>query len=300
MRLPAHRVLTITAAAFALGCALWEPSPEDYALPPLEFPTPEIDVPLFELAVGSLWLAKSPIGSFYLFGSVLRNRESEHAAFGPEVEAAYAASHEVVREVDLASTGSAEVNALLLRYGTLKRPVTLRSRVSRETWSQLEQRLARTGRSTREVESMQPWLVSFALASPGSLVSALDPLPGIADPVRILPHSGKPVVALRTIESQFQMLASLPRDVQDLLLRSALREEGQDGIDPPLASGSPERKALYEHLVYRRNERMAERLRQIGVDGKVRFVEVELIHLLGERGIPSLLAQHGFKVSRLE
>jgi uncharacterized protein YbaP (TraB family) len=298
---PPIRAVALLAAMVGLGCELWEPELEPIPEPKLDFPEPEFDVPLFELEVGfSLWLAKSAVGSFYLFGSAQRDAARDYASLGPEVGAAYAASQEVVREVDLDSARPAEVNRLLERYGTLKHPATLRSRVSEQTWALLEQRFARTGRSTDEVSSMQPWLVSFALASPSSLVRALDPLPGLADPVQVGVESSKPVVGLRTVESQFKMLASLPRGVQDLLLRSALGAEGQEGSDLPSASVSRERAQLYEHLIYRRNERIAERLFQIGIDGKIRFVEVGLLQLAGERGIPSLLAQRGFHVSRVQ
>ena len=291
------RAIALLAVSAALGCGLW--APEEIQEPKLEFPEPEIDVPLFELGVGSaLWFAKSPVGSFYLFGAAERNRE--YASFGPEVKDAYDASAEVVREVDLDAAEPDRVNALLKRYGTLKRPATLRSRVSRQTWELLEQRLARTGRSTDELESMQPWLVSFALARSDSLVRALDPLPGIADPVHIPTEGQKPVVGLRTLESQFQMLAALPREVQDLLLRSALGPEENDVAAAPLTAASPERAKLFEHLVYRRNEQMAERLFQIGIDGKLRFVEVGILHLIGNRGIPALLGQRGYRISRVQ
>ena len=295
---PLRGAVALLAVLPWAACSFWEPA-EPIPVK-LEFPEPEIDVPLFELVDSALWLAKSPIGSFYLFGSARRSREWDYSAFGPEVKAAYAASQEVVREVDLDAAEIDEVNALLKRYGTLKRPTTLRSRVSRETWTLLEQRLARANRSTDEVDSMQPWLVSFALASPASLVRALDPLPGIADPVRISWKSDKPIVGLRTLESQFAMLAALPRGVQDLLLRSALTSERSDVIDLQSASASPERAQLYELLIYRRNDLMAERLFQIGIDGKVRFVEVGMIHLVGARGLPALLGQRGYRITRVQ
>jgi uncharacterized protein len=87
------------------------------------------------------------------------------------------------------------------------------------------------------------------------------------------------------------MLSALPRGVQESLLRSALAA--------PVEAESPERALLVEHLVYRPNEEMAQRLFEMAIDGKVRFVAVGILHLVGERGIPALLAQRGFRVSRL-
>ena len=316
MRRLLRRTLALLAVLPGLGCALWEPPPESYEPPTLEIPPPEFEPPELDPTLGAgghseLWLAKWPIGSFYLFGSTELARDDDYASFGPAVEAAYAASQEVVQEVDPRAVEPQKTIALMKRYGTLRSPATLKSRVSRETWALLEARFAESGRSPMAVRSMQPWLVSFALAHHAPLEGG-DPLPGIADRVqeraqRAKENDAKPVVGLRTLESQFQMFAALPRGVQDSLLRSALGAEPLDELLwsspaslPQLASSSPERAQLYEHLIYRRNEQMAERLFQIAIDGKVRFVAVGILHLVGERGIPALMAQHGFHVSRVQ
>jgi uncharacterized protein YbaP (TraB family) len=283
-------------------------------IPPPEFRPPETDeVPMLEVYEHSgLWLAKWPIGSFYLFGSNELAPDGGYSSFGPAVEAAYAESQEVVHEIDLGAGDPAKTIALLRRYGMLKSPATLRSRVPSDTWALLEEKFAKSGRSAAGVRSMKPWLVSFALANGATFARGDDPLPAIADRVqeraqRVRGNAEKPIVGLQTLESHFQMLAALPPGVQNSLLRSVLGGEWDDkflrsspAMIDLLASHSKERALLYEHLVYRRNEQIAERLLQIGIDGKLRFVVVGILHLAGERGIPSLLAQRGFKVSRVQ
>jgi len=309
------RAIALLAVLPALGCGLWSPEPEP--LPTLELPAPEFHPPevLPDLGVwetSALWLAKCPIGSFYLFGSTELPAEDGYASFGPAVEAAYAESQEVVHEIDLAGVEAGHTVALLRRYGTLKSPATLQSRLSRETWALLERKFKESRRSAAAVRSLQPWLVSFALANHASLERGRDPLSDIADRVqeRALQAKGsgeKPLVGLRTLESQFQMYAALPRGVQESLLRSALGVASTDeflsmrpALLPELAAMSKERELYYEHLVYRRNEQMAERLFQIGIDGKVRFVTVGILHLVGNRGIPALLGQRGYHISRVQ
>src|SRR5262249_51213295 len=218
------RAIALFALLPGLGCAFWEPEPEPLPtleLPPVEFRPPpwaDADVPgLDAFERSALWLAKCPIGSFYLFGSTELAREGGYASFGPAVEAAYAASQEVVQEIEPIAVEPAKTIALMRRYGTLKFPATLKSRVSPETWALLEEKFAESGRSPSVVRSMQPWLVSFAIANHASL-DGPDPLPGIADRVQeraqhSLEDDAKPVVGLRTLESQFQMFAALPRPV---------------------------------------------------------------------------------------
>ena len=313
---PPIRAVALVAVLSGLGCALFEPEPgplPTLELPPAEFHPTEIGGPQLGIdETSALWLAKCPIGSFYLFGSTQVTPGVGYAVFGPVVAAAYAESQEVVNEIDLGAVERAQTIALMKRYGTLKRPATLKSKLSPETWALLEEKFAEAKRSTALVRSLQPWLVSFALAHHASFASGRDALSDIADRVqeraqRAREGATKPIVGLRTLESQFQMFAALPRGVQDALLRSALGGEATDellwsspAMLPQLASTNPERKQLYEHLIYRRNEQMAERLFQIGIDGKLRFVAVGILHLVGQRGIPALLGQRGYRITRVE
>jgi uncharacterized protein YbaP (TraB family) len=170
---------------------------------------------------------------------------------------------------------------------------------------------------------MRPWLVSFAIANHASFATASDPLSGIAERVRVRTRArtassagAKRVVGLSSVESQFKMFAGMPRAVQDSVLRQALGGGPLGGYDPTAEQriwltgdqwldglDEPTRKELalvYEYMVYRRNEQMAERLFHLAIDGKIRFVAVGSLHLVGARGIPALLAQRGFRVSRVQ
>src|SRR5687767_7224326 len=98
------RAIALLAVLPGLACGLWAPDPEPLPtleLPAAEFHPDENDIPsmLDPFEHSGLWLAKSPIGSFYLFGSTELAPEGGFASFGPTVEAAYAASQEVVQEI---------------------------------------------------------------------------------------------------------------------------------------------------------------------------------------------------------
>jgi uncharacterized protein YbaP (TraB family) len=308
--------IALFAVTSGLACALWESPLEP--LPKLEIPTPEFRPSEADVAMlggeehGALWLATCPIASFYLFGAAELARDEGYASFGPAVAMAYRESQEVVEEIDFGSVAPAQAVSLMKRYGTLKAPTTLRTRVSHETWALLEEKFAQEGRSSATVRSLQPWLVSFALANRAPLRGDADPLPDIADRLheraqRARGDPTKPVIGLRSLEAHFRMFAGLPRRVQDLLLRSALGGDEADALlwhspelMPQIAAASAERARLYEHVIYRRSEQMAERLFQIGIDGKQRFVTVGILHLVGERGIPALLGQRGYRISRVQ
>jgi len=56
---------------------------------------------------------------------------------------------------------------------------------------------------------------------------------------------------------------------------------------------------FYEAVFFRRNAAMARRLAELSRDGKTRFAALGAGHMLGPRGIPSLLCDRGFEVRRV-
>ena len=56
---------------------------------------------------------------------------------------------------------------------------------------------------------------------------------------------------------------------------------------------------FYERLFFERNRRMVARLLELGQDGRTRFVVLGAGHMLGEEGIPALLARQGYRVELL-
>ena len=98
-----------------------------------------------------------------------------------------------------------------------------------------------------------------------------------------------------------------------MLFRSRLRQETVDLFEAwergdearleellfrPLTE-EPEFASLYERLFFERNRKMSEKLGELASDGRTRFVVLGAGHMLGDRGIPALLAGRGFEVEPL-
>ncbi|MEM7409498.1 MAG: TraB/GumN family protein [Myxococcota bacterium] len=312
---------------------------ESAPAPPIETPILDVELPEpwidFPAAPGGtyapgtparpgLWRAEGDRGSFFLFGSI--HFGNEDLAFGPLVEEAYARSDEVVMEIDLSKVDPEQTLLLAEQYGTLEPPATLESVLTPETWALVEARFAEAGQPVEAVQGMQPWWLGFALVQGAYLSAGLIPEQGIDRQIDDRARGGagpdaasdpKPVIGLETLESQLQTLADLPIPVQDRLLRDALDPDPDRAADPAqlvrswqsgdtdaltdlLDPQDPELATFYEHVIYKRNEQMARRLEDLAQDGKLRFVVVGLLHLVGERGIPALLSGRGYAVSRIE
>lgn len=318
------------ACLLAVACASDAPPPQPLDLPALHIPIPDPGVefrppPSETWSPGTpgepgVWRAEGPEGSFTLLGSIHLG-DARTADLGQRVEEAWQRSDELVLEIDLGAATPAETLALAARYGTLEPPTTLESIVSPQTWALLRDALERAGQPEEPVQSLAPWLAALALTGGAFLADGLDPAQGVDERLRARARGtdgaeggGKPVVGLETLESQIRALASLPLAAQERMLRDALdpahamspsslveawRRGDVDAFASLLEPQSPEEEILYERLVYRRNREMAARLDTMARDGKERFVVVGLLHLVGDRGIPALLAGRGYTVSRL-
>lgn len=130
--------------------------------------------------------------------------------------------------------------------------------------------------------------------------------------------AAKPVVSLETLAEQVEVFAGLSPETQELLLveqldamdasvgqASRLLRQYQAGDAEALAreslagAGDPRKAEYFERLVYARNARMARAVEGMLASGRTHFVLVGAAHVVGERGLPALLQQRGFRVTRL-
>jgi uncharacterized protein YbaP (TraB family) len=266
-----------------------------------------------------LWRADAPGGAvLYLLGSV---HVGTHRVqdLGRRVADAYDGADELVVEVDLTRTTPGEIVALGHAYGTLPPGETLRDVISPESHSLLAEYLAKRGLPVEGIERMEPWLATATLTALELQAAGYQSELGVDQLFLGRAAGQKPIVGLETVESQLAMLHGLPRRIQELMLLDVLargdrfRDEAagllqawERGDEDELArllfsplEEYPELDSFYETLFFERNQAMCARLRELSGDGRTRFVILGAGHMVGERGIPALLAQHGYRVERL-
>jgi uncharacterized protein len=265
----------------------------------------------------TLWRAMRQDGApaFYLIGSVHLGRPAM-LRFPAKVDDAYARSDELVLEIGAAELNAASAQQLEQRYAWIEPPATLHDRVSRETLSSLSRYLTSRGDSLGPYLQMQPWYLVQQIVAREARRVGLDPAYGVDLYFASRAARTKPVVGLETAESQMQMMALLPRQTQESLLSDTLEHlrdtrNGSEGLVSAWARGddaeleriiyrpmseSPQLATYYERLVLGRNESMTQRLASLARDGKLRFVVLGAGHMVGERGVPVLLRDYGFRV----
>jgi uncharacterized protein YbaP (TraB family) len=266
-----------------------------------------------------MWRAQQRAGGgvLYLLGSI--HFETESAAQFPSViEAAYAGSDELVVELDLSDATGSEVGASPTKRGLLEAPTQLADVLSPPTLELLERYLDERELPFSLVEGMKPWYLTNFLVVMELQDAGYDAEYGV-DRQFIDRSSGTPIVALETVDEQLDLLDHLPLRIQEIMLRDALKRNphfdratdqlieawrrGDERTLHELVFGPIAEDAdfelFYDSIFFRRNEVMARRLAEFARDGKTRFAVVGAGHMLGPRGIPSLLCDRGFEVRRV-
>lgn len=268
----------------------------------------------------TIWRAtRGDAGVVFVLGSVHLGTPRP-LPLGERFERAWRRADELVLEVDLSAYGEADGQRLMDRYGRVSEAAPLEDRVSPRTWTLLDAYLGERSLPVATLDRYRPWLAATLIAVFEFHELGYDPEHGVDRALlqRAL-ESGKPVVGLETLESQFATLAALPEPVQDLMLRDMLTRSGdfaeeatamleawRDGRDEVLAGiafrhlDDPDFAPFYEDILFERNRQMAGQVAELSRDGKTRLLVVGAAHTLGDRGIPALLEQQGFDVEVLE
>ena len=273
-----------------------------------------------QVSTPTLWRAVRSDGAeaFYLMGSVHLGRRSLWR-YPRAIDDAYRRSAELVLETGADELRPEVATRLAERYGTIHPPETLRDRVSRGTLDELSRFLSGRRDSLSRYLQMEPWFIAQQIEAREAQRTGLQAEFGIDRHFASRAAREKPVVGLETAESQMQLLAWLPRATQEELLRDAIEQarderNGSEGVARAWARGdereleriiyramseSPRLSTYYERMLIGRNESMTQRLASLARDGKLRFVVVGVGHMVGERGIPVLLRDYGFRVDRV-
>jgi uncharacterized protein YbaP (TraB family) len=259
-------------------------------------------------------------GRAFLLGSV--HAGTPDLAFDPAIERAFGASQSLVIEADIAASQGEDAFGFvqrLLAMATLPEGETLDQLLPPPSWEQLGDFLRERGQPVEPVRRFEPWLVMTMVTSYLFAEAGL-PAEGGVDLRFVARAEGRmPIVALETPEFQLSLLDSLPLEVQARMLAEVLARQGEtaaystrifdawrlgdlDAIEAETLApgrGDPKLREFHERVFLERNRTMAERIDGLLAEEKTWFVVVGAGHMVGDEGIPSLLARRGHRVARV-
>ncbi len=263
-----------------------------------------------------VWRVQGAGATHYIAGSVHALRDSDHplpAAYAN----AYAATTQLVLEVDINETDGGRARQLALDAGKLPRGRTLCKTLGERDCAAAEKLAKTAGLSLRRMARYEPWLAALTLTAEGLHEHGLDAALGVdRHMVERARADQRRVLGLETAADQFAAFDGLPPAVQTRLLLDSLQQlptlpteleaivaAWRDGDLAALAAqqdGIGEAPELHRALFAERHARWLPRLEQVLASTTPTLVVVGAQHLVGPDSILLALERAGFTLVRVE
>ncbi len=263
------------------------------------------------------WKATGEKGTLYLLGSLHLGDQSLYPL--PQmVTDAFAASDVVVVEADLLDDSKKELMDALKDRGRYTEKGNLEAHVKPVTWNKTVDMGKRLGFNEEMLRPLKPWLAALILHAESQKQAGYSPEFGVDHAFLKESQGKKPVLEMENLEEQANMFEALSDLEQEQLLLQTLRElgrapdvyrdaieawkqgdaEAMDLVVRHAFDSGPIGERLFKSFYADRNERMANRLKEMAGDGRTYFVVVGAGHLGGESGMLKLLQDKGFKITQ--
>jgi uncharacterized protein YbaP (TraB family) len=255
-------------------------------------------------------------GSAHLLGSMHLTREQ--IALDPAIERALSEADAIALEVAPQDLAPEALLELVVSLGQLPPGQSLAQLVGARTLKRLERRVAASAVPFATWLRWEPWLVTMMLANDQLATAGFRPEAGVEPQLGArAEREQKPVRGLETAREQIERFDSLPLATQELLLRDTLDSEKQrhsdDTVERAWRRGDLEAlahvlfssptgehaPAFFEAIYFDRNRDFAEDVAELIESGGRWFVALGAGHMLGELGVPQLLAARGYRVERV-
>ena len=265
------------------------------------------------------WKVDSAKATVYLMGSI-HFADKSFYPIRDEIEESYKKSDALVVELDINKIDHHAYNRLLVDRGIYKDGSTIKDAISEETWLQLEKRLQQLNISYDDIKSYKPGILVLTLTAMQVMQMGFNPELGIdayfLDKASSA-ASAKKIIELETLQQQIGLFLNIPDG--DLLLKESLYSlEESEAMMADMVSywkagdeskmnqllfedvlnENPAFSAIYDSLIYERNNQMLLKIDDMLKQQGRYFVVVGSGHLIGEKGIVNLLKAKGYNVKR--
>jgi len=264
----------------------------------------------------TMWRVAGETNSVYLLGSIHLLRAQDHPL--PRViDMAYEDAEVIVMELDMDDLDPVYTQAAFNRAGVMTDGTTLRDLMGKSSYARAEQAAAEVDIPLDMLAQSEPWLAAMTVELMMLYRIGFNPALGVETSVsNRAVADGKPIEGLETVDEQLAFLDGLPLEAQrEMLLQTLLqgatigesvdelvdawRHGDTQALESGLLDAMDEQGDLRNALVTDRNRRWAETIATWLDDDRDYLVVVGALHLVGEDGVPALLADAGFGIQQL-
>lgn len=265
----------------------------------------------------AMWVVRDADSTIYLLGTFHAVKPGTNWRT-EKIDAAFAASDEIWTEVNGMTDPETQrqIGSLMMKHGLdLQRPLS--SKLQPADAARLKTVIKDYGLDAATTEMMRPWLAALTLAMAPALGDGYDLEHGVDYVLEAEAKAAqKSQKGFETAEQQIMIFADLsPEDELGFLLQSlhspAESKEIVDRLADAWVKGDvaamdkeillnmkAEVPGLYDAMFARRNVAWSRQLVTVMQGAGTSFVAVGAGHMIGDDGLPALLADLGFEVER--
>ena len=263
-----------------------------------------------------MWQVDGKTNSVYLLGSIHLLREQDHP-LPSVVDRAYDDAEVIVMELDMDDMDPAYTQMAFNRAGGLTDGTTLRDLMGDAAYARAEDAAAAVDIPLDMLAQSEPWLAAMTVEIMLLYRIGFNPMLGVEMTMTTRAvNDGKPIEGLETVDEQLAFLDGLPLEVQSEMLIQTLAEGAALGesidalidawrhgdmatLESGLLDAIEEQSELHEVLISNRNRRWAEAIAGWLGDDRDYLVIVGALHLVGDEGVPALLAKRSLGIQQL-
>lgn len=268
-----------------------------------------------------LWKVTSPESTVYLFGSIHLAKPDIYP-LNKEIETAFANSNSLALEFDETKADKGQMQMFMLSKGVYIGD-SVQKHLSERTLELLKQYYSQNNYPeivVQRFDVMKPWVLYITLPTLEMQKLGLDPNLGVDKHFQAqAAQVGKKIRELESAEFQLNLLSGFDEALQDKILQSALLDmkdlqkelermfdawKRGDAVEMNKIVSEederyPELKVVTEKLLGQRNTGMADKIDNWMKAKQNVFVVVGAAHLVGQRGLPTLMQAKGYKVEQV-
>lgn len=267
-----------------------------------------------------LWEIQTEGKSSYLLGSI-HFLKKESYPLKEVIEKTYANTDTLVLEIDFSKANLFQMPALVKEKAQYAEGETLQDNLSETSYQLVKKTLkTRYNIDIQDYHRFKAWYVAMEVESRELQKLGFSPFYGI-DMYFLNKSTGKKKLAgLETIEFQLNLLDSFSKKEQELFLIHTLTETGQFGalvnkivkywtdgdidqmeelLEEDSKKAPKELEGIGEKLLDKRNITMTKGILELLKKDKSYFIVVGAAHLVGKKGIISLLKKEGYNIKQL-
>jgi uncharacterized protein YbaP (TraB family) len=264
----------------------------------------------------TLWRAQGQTNSVYLLGSIHLLRAEDHP-LPTVIDMAYEEAEVLIMELDMDDLDGAAVQQLFNQNGVLRDGTTLRDLMGEGPYKRAAIAAEANDIPIDLLATSEPWLAAITVEMMALYRIGFNPALGVEMHLTSRAAAdGKPIEGLEAIEEQLAFLDGLSLHAQREMLIQTLEDSASMGesiddmirawrygdtafLESGLLESFAEHEELSDALVTNRNRRWVEKIDELLDDSDDYLIIVGALHLVGDTGVPRLLAQKGIEVLQL-